>query len=75
MYENIDILIDGNIKAWMFKVALNRFYTLYKRAKVIVNATDDILNNIKADFEVSTIHNTLDIRSNLSKLSESIEIF
>lgn len=33
-YENIDILIDGNIKAWMLKVSINKFYTLYKKSKV-----------------------------------------
>ena len=55
----------------MFKVAINRFYTLYKKSKVRVNATEDMLNSIKDDFEVSTIDNSLDVRKILSELSES----
>lgn len=71
LYENIDILIDGNIRAWMFKVAVNKFYTLYKKSKIRANVTEDMLNNIKDNFEVSIIDNNIDIRNNLSKLSES----
>lgn len=71
MYENIDLLIDGNIKAWMFRVAVNKFYTLYKKSKFRANVTEDMLSNIKDDFEVGIIDNKIDIRDNLSKLSES----
>lgn len=71
VYENIDVLIDGNIKAWMFKVSINRFYTLYKKSKVNVSLNEDTLNNIKSEFEISTIDNNLDIKTILSKLSES----
>ncbi|MGL5084850.1 MAG: RNA polymerase sigma factor, partial [Clostridium sp.] len=71
VYENIDILIDGNIKAWMFKVSINRFYTLYKKSKASVSLNEDMLNNIKSEFEIRNIDNNLDIKTILSKLTES----
>ena len=43
VYENIDILLDGNIKAWMFKVSINRFYSLYKRSNIHQQVSDDFL--------------------------------
>lgn len=71
VYENIDILIDGNIKAWMFKVSINKFYSLYKKNKVNLYLTDDFLYNIKSDFQISNIDTSLDIRSIFSQMNES----
>lgn len=70
-YENIDILIDGNIKAWMFKVSINKFYTLYKKSKVSICSSDELLNNIKSDFEIDTVVSNLNIKLTLSKMTES----
>lgn len=55
----------------MFKVSINRFYTLYKKSRVNVSLNEDMLNNIKSEFEISTIDNNLDIKTILSRLSES----
>lgn len=71
VYENIDILLDGNIKAWMFKVAVNKFYSLYKKSKVNRGITDDLIVNIKSDFDISTIDNNIDIQSVFTKMNES----
>ncbi|MGN0144241.1 MAG: RNA polymerase sigma factor [Clostridium sp.] len=70
-YENIDILIDGNLKAWMFKVSLNKFYTLYKKSKTKISLTDELSNSLKTDFQITDIDNSLDINNILSKMSES----
>ncbi len=51
-YENIDILIDGNIKAWMFKVSINKFYSLYKKSKVNISLTDELLITIESHFKI-----------------------
>ena len=71
VYENIDILIDGNIKAWMFKVSVNRFYSLYKRSNINQQVSDDFLINIKSDFDIRTIDNNMDIKRTFTKMTES----
>lgn len=71
VYENIDILLDGNIKAWMFKVSVNKFYSLYKKGKLNQEATSDLIDNIKSDFDISTIENNIDIKRVFSRMSES----
>ena len=70
-YENIDVLIDGNLKAWMFKVSLNKFYTLYKKSKTSISLTDELCSNLKTDFQISNIDMSLDINHILSKMNES----
>nr|WP_322018564.1 sigma-70 family RNA polymerase sigma factor [Clostridium butyricum] len=70
-YENIDVLIDGNLKAWMFKVSLNKFYTLYKKSKTSISLTDKLCSNLKTDFQISNIDMSLDINHILSKMNES----
>ncbi|MGN2371668.1 RNA polymerase sigma factor [Clostridium cagae] len=70
-YENIDILIGGNLKAWMFKVSINKFYTLYKKSRINLFLTDELSYTLKSDFEISDIDNSIDINKVLSKMSES----
>ncbi|MBN1046939.1 sigma-70 family RNA polymerase sigma factor [Clostridium botulinum] len=70
-YENIDILIDGNLKAWMFKVSINKFYTLYKKSRTNLFLTDELSYTLKSDFKISDIDNSIDINKVLSKMSES----
>ncbi|SJU25126.1 RNA polymerase sigma factor, SigM family [Clostridioides difficile] len=70
-YENIDILVGGNLKAWMFKVSINKFYTLYKKSRTNLFLTDELSYTLKSDFEISDIDNSIDINKVLSKMSES----
>lgn len=69
--ENIDILIDGNIKAWMFKVSINRFYTLYKKSKVNISLTDELSATIESDFKITHTDNFLELNRVLSLMKES----
>ncbi|MCF0149433.1 MAG: sigma-70 family RNA polymerase sigma factor [Clostridium sp.] len=71
VYENIDILLDGNIKAWMFKVSVNKFYSLYKRSKFNKEVSENLIENIKSDFDMSTVENNIDIKRVFTKISES----
>ncbi|WP_335339419.1 sigma-70 family RNA polymerase sigma factor [Clostridium beijerinckii] len=70
-YENIDILIDGNLKAWMFKVSINRFYTLYKKGRVNISLTGELLSNIESDFSITHIDSALDVNRVLALMKES----
>ena len=70
-YENIDILIDGNIKAWMFKVSINRFYTLYKKSKINISLTDELSATIESNFKIKNIDNALDVDRVFSAMKES----
>lgn len=70
-YENIDILIDGNIKAWMFKVSINRFYTLYKKSKVNISLTDELSAAIEGDFKIGYVDNAIEMDRVLDLLKES----
>ncbi|SFD39382.1 RNA polymerase sigma factor [Clostridium uliginosum] len=70
-YQNIDILLDGNIRAWMFKVSINRFYSLYKKSKVNISLSDELYLNIKSNFEISHVDNALEVNRVLSQLKES----
>lgn len=70
-YENIDVLIDGNIKAWMFKVSVNRFYTLYKKSKININLTDELAATLESDFKIMNIDNALEVNRVLSLMKES----
>ncbi len=71
VYENIDILIDGNIKAWMFKVSINRFYTMYKKSKVNISLTDELAAAIESDFKIMHIENALEVNRVLTLMKES----
>lgn len=70
-YENMDILIDGNIKAWMFKVSINRFYTLYKKSKVNISLTDELSAAIEGDFKIGYVDNAIEMNRVLDLLKES----
>lgn len=70
-YENMDILIDGNIKAWMFKVSINKFYTLYKKSKVNISLTDELSAAIEGDFNIGHIDNAIEMNRVLDLLKES----
>lgn len=70
-YENMDILIDGNIKAWMFKVSINKFYTLYKKSKVNISLTDEISAAIEGDFKIGYVDNAIEMNRVLDLLKES----
>jgi RNA polymerase sigma-70 factor (ECF subfamily) len=70
-YENIDILIDGNIKAWMFKVSINKFYTLYKKSKVNISLTDELSAAMEGDFKIGHVDNAIEVNRVLDLLKES----
>ena len=55
----------------MFKVSVNKFYSLYKKGKLNQEATSDLIENIKSDFDISTIENNIDIKRVFSRMSES----
>lgn len=63
MYQNVDILIDRNVKVWTFKVVINRFYILYKINKSNINVSDKLSNNIKSDFEIIIMKGNLNIKA------------
>ena len=70
-YENIDILVDGNIKAWMFKVSINKFYTLYKKSKVNISLTEELSATIEGDFKIGHVDNALEVNRVLALMKES----
>ena len=55
----------------MFKVSINRFYTLYKKSKVSISLTDELSSTIESDFKIMNIDNALDINRVLGKMKES----
>lgn len=50
----------------MLKVAINRFYILYKINKSNINISDKLSNNIKSDFKIIIIKGNLNIKCNLN---------
>lgn len=55
----------------MFKVSVNRFYTLYKKSKVNISLTDQLSATIESDFKMMNTDNSLDINRVLSLMKES----
>ena len=55
----------------MFKVSVNRFYTLYKKSKVNISLTDELSATIESDFKIIHTDNSLDINRVLSLMKES----
>lgn len=55
----------------MFKVSINRFYSLYKKSKVNISLSDELYLNIKSNFEISHVDNALEVNRVLSQLKES----
>ena len=43
----IDSIHEDKVRAWLFKVAINRFYTLYKKQSRIVRLTSEEIEAIK----------------------------
>ena len=54
----------------MFKVSLNKFYTLYKKSITNISLTDELCSNLKTDFQIKNIDTSLDVNNILSKMSE-----
>jgi len=55
----------------MFKVSINKFYTLYKKSRVNISLTDELAATIQSDFKIVNIDNALDVNRVLSLLKES----
>lgn len=55
----------------MFKVSINKFYTLYKRSRVNISLTDELSATIQSDFEIVNIENALEVNEVLSLMKES----
>ncbi len=55
----------------MFKVSINKFYSLYKKSKVNISLTDELLITIESDFKIMHIDSALDINRILSLMKES----
>ena len=55
----------------MFKVSINRFYTLYKKSKVNISLTDELSTTIESDFKIMHIDNALEVNRVLSLMKES----
>lgn len=50
--ENIAQIDEKKLRAWLFKVALNRYYNLYKSEKKQASLTDEDLQQIKSAINV-----------------------
>lgn len=55
----------------MFKVSINKFYTLYKKSRVNISLTDELSATIQSDFKIVNIDNALEVNRVLSLLKES----
>lgn len=55
----------------MFKVSINRFYTLYKKSKVNIRLTDELSATIESDFKITHTDNALEVNRVLSLMKES----
>jgi RNA polymerase sigma factor (sigma-70 family) len=55
----------------MFKVSINRFYTLYKKSKVNMSLTDELSSIIESDFKIMHIDNALEVNRVLALMKES----
>jgi len=55
----------------MFKVSINRFYTLYKKGRVNISLTGELLSNIESDFSITHIDSALDVNRVLALMKES----
>lgn len=55
----------------MFKVSINRFYTLYKKSKANISLTDDLSATLESDFKIKRIDNVMDVNRVLGLLKES----
>lgn len=55
----------------MFKVSINKFYTLYKKSRVNISLTDELSATIQSDFKIVNIDNALAVNRVLSLMKES----
>lgn len=55
----------------MFKVSINKFYTLYKKSRVNISLTDELSATIQSDFKIVNIDNALELNRALSLMKES----
>jgi len=55
----------------MFKVSINRFYTLYKKSKINISLTDELSATIESNFKIKNIDNALDVDRVFSAMKES----
>lgn len=69
-FENFEVLANGNMRAWMFKVSINKFYGLYKKSKATVTLTDELMNNLREDFQIETIDKSVEINRVLNSMKE-----
>lgn len=55
----------------MFKVSINKFYTLYKKSKVNISLTDELSVAIEGDFKIIHVDYALDVNRVLELMKES----
>lgn len=74
-YENIEIIESGKMKAWLFKVAINGFYSLYRKRKPVVNIDDELTERLciehNLDSHMSQVDLRIQIQEVFSKMKES----
>lgn len=75
--ENMSQIEARKLKAWLFKVALNKYYNLYNKNKKIVCLTDEDLHQIQAainldDFLISK-EMQVNLRAAIQKLPSNFQ--
>ena len=74
--QNLESLIPGKVKAWLFKVSINCFYNICRKRKSVISlevleATDKLFYESYINFESTKIEMRIRVREILNKLKDS----
>lgn len=74
--QNLELLIPGKVKAWLFKVSINCFYNICRKRKPVVSLEvmeilDKLLYESYINFESTKIEMRIQVQEIFNKLKDS----
>ena len=74
--QNLELLIPGKVKAWLFKVSINCFYNLCRKRKPVISlemveTPDKLFYESYINFESTKVEMRIQVREIFNKLKDS----
>jgi len=74
--QNLELLIPGKVKAWLFKVSINCFYNICRKRKSVISmevmeTPDKLFYESYIDFKFTKIETKIQVQEVFNKLKDS----
>ena len=70
-YTYFNVIDSSKLKAWMFKVSLNHFYNLYKKATITIDLSHKLNNTLISTNTIENVDLKLQTKKIFSKMNKT----